>query len=78
MKNWILKSNRWYDNLPEPKRTLFFLIVILGSLALFQFVFYLLKHETIYGFLLWVMIFAGWRVSCIFINWYQDYKNGTL
>lgn len=37
MRNPITQSNEWYDNLPEPKRILFFLIVIWGSLVVVQY-----------------------------------------
>lgn len=63
MKNFILKTNKWYDNLPEPKRSLFFLIVIMGSLIAVQYLTY--AKNYIWAFPLWATIICSWR--CIYM-----------
>ena len=46
MKNWIIKSNDWYDSLPEPKRSLFFLAFIMSTLLVAQY-FMIVKVNSI-------------------------------
>ncbi len=71
MKNIIIRSNEWYDNLPEMSRLLFFLLVIVGSdLALIIF------FGTV-GFFIWLSIFMTWRFGAVLINWYEWYTKGA-
>ncbi len=76
MKKLITKSNEWYDNLPELKRLLFFLIVIMGSLILTMCIFYILNF--VWSFIIWASILAFWRCGYIFIKWYDWYKNNEF
>ena len=74
MKKLIIKSNKWYDNLPEPKRTLFFLIVILGSLIVSECISVYVSNNIFWGFIIWNVVFCSWRISYVFIDWIDDYK----
>jgi len=74
MKQLIIKSNEWYDNLPEPKRTLFFFITIVGSLLVMECINYCISKNVIFAFLIWILLFCSWRVSYIFIDWIDWYK----
>lgn len=71
MKNWIVKSNEWYDNLPEIKRDLFFLIVIMGSLLIAQY--FMIVEDFIWAFPIWAFFISFWRISYVFYLW----KNNT-
>ena len=73
MKKIIVKSNKWYDNLSEPKRTLFFLIAIMGSMIFAQYLMY--EKNFMWAFPIWALFFSFWRCGYIFINWYEWYKN---
>lgn len=66
IKNFIIKSNTWYDNLPEPKRSLFFFIVILGSLIFTQYLFYV--KNMYWTFPTWALIVSIWRTLPIFLK----------
>lgn len=71
MKNFIIKSNEWYDNLPEPKRTYFFLIVVL---------FVLIAQISLINNFLWIWMafivtIVFWRISYTIINLIKDIKN---
>jgi len=65
MKNFIIKSNEWYDNLPEPKRTYFFLIVV--------FLVFIAQICLINNFLwIWMAFIVSivfWRISYVLFNW---------
>lgn len=65
MKNWIVKSNRWYDNLPDTKRFLFFLFVVMGSYTVVQLV---IVPYCILAFPIWVLLLMSWRMSYIFLK----------
>ncbi len=56
MKKLIIKSNEWYDNLPEIKRFMFFFFVIAGC-NFCSLVFFGYK-----GYCIWLIIFMIWRV----------------
>ena len=30
--------------------------------------------KTFFGFIIWVVVFTGWRISYMFIDWTQEYK----
>ena len=68
----IVKTNKWYDNLPEIKRLLFFLVVIMGSLIVTQYFMYALNF--IWAFPIWAGIICFWRCGYVFINWIEWYK----
>jgi hypothetical protein len=72
MKKLIIKSNEWYDNLPEPKRTFFFLIVIMSTMLFAQYL--TVCGKFIWAFPIWCTVFIVWRASPTFINWYEWYK----
>lgn len=72
-KRIIVKSNNWYDNLPEMERTIFFLVVILAPLLV---VLYLsaTNEKVIWGLPIWAFLFCTWRISKVIYNWIDDYK----
>lgn len=72
MRKLIIQSNEWYDNLPEPKRSLFFLIVIFGSLVVAEY-FSIIKG-FIWAFPIWAVIFSLWRLTYIFSQIKNDKK----
>ena len=72
MKNPIVRSNEWYDNLPEPKRGIFFLLAIFGTFVITQILAYVL--DLWYFLPIWMIIVSFWRVSYIFILARNDYK----
>jgi len=60
IKNIIIKSNVWFDNLNEITRLFMFLnIWIIGSLS---FIFLIDK----YGIVIWLCLFMFWRMIYIF------------
>ena len=59
MKKYWIQSNEWYDNLTEPKRDLFFLIVVLGSLLGVQYLTYV--HDVIWAFPIWAFVLWLYR-----------------
>lgn len=73
MRKVIIRINKWYDSLPDPKRSLFFLIFVVGSLILTQYLTY--AQGSIWAFPIWASSMALFRVSYVFINWFDDYKN---
>jgi len=76
MKNIIIKSNEWYDDLSEMKRLSFFLIVIMGSLVIVQYL--MSGKNSVWSFPIWASFIAFWRCGYIFIQWYESYKNDRL
>lgn len=60
MKKIIIKSNGWYDDLPDSKRTSFFLIFIVGTFFIVQICAY------VFGLILllpmWLIIISLWRL----------------
>jgi len=73
MKKFIIRTNKWYDNLPELKRFLFFLIVIMGSLFVAQYLMYV--EDFIWAFPIWALLVCFWRIGYVFIQWYENAKN---
>lgn len=65
IKNWIIKSNDWYDNLKEPKRTFFFLGVIFLPLLLIVIIQSI--FQIWYLMIIWMIIFCSWRITRIFL-----------
>ena len=59
MRKFILNSYEWYDNLPEPKRTIFFFIVIGGSLVVAQWL--MVSKIFIWAFPIWATTIFLWR-----------------
>lgn len=72
MKKFIIKSNEWYDDLKEPKRVLFFVVVVMGSLIFAQYLMY--AKNFIWAFPIWALTVSSWRVSYSFIRATEDYK----
>lgn len=67
MKNIIIKSNSWFDTLPDAKRTLFFLVAICGSFLIVQIVSnFILK--TPWPTILWLCGVSSWRLSYFFFK----------
>lgn len=63
MRNPITQSNEWYDNLPELKRDLFFLVFIFGSLLVAE---YLMHVEGfIWAMPIWMVVWSLWRIPYI-------------
>ncbi len=62
MKNWIIKSNKWYDNVKEPKRFLlffFFVCIPIGlANAMVQYGYYWVSLTLILTFTLWRVSYA--------------------
>ncbi len=66
MINLIIKSNKWYDNLSEIKRLLFFIIVIMGSLIFVQYLSYV--KDIMWAFPIWALVILIWRGVAIFLS----------
>ena len=66
MRNPIKQSNEWYDNLPSLKRDLFFLVFVLGSLIVSQFLTY--AKDCIWAFPIWATTWTLWRVPYMLIQ----------
>lgn len=66
MKKLIIKTNRWYDNLPEPKRILFFLIFIMGTLIIAEYIMYF--TVCYFAIAIWAFVIGLWRLTYFFIN----------
>lgn len=69
MKRLIIKTNQWYDNLPDGKRTGFFLFFVLGSLIVAQYFTYV--ENFVWAFPIWAFVICFWRVGYVF-DWYSD------
>ena len=63
MRNTITQSNEWYDNLPELKRDLFFLVFIFGSLLIAQFLMYV--EDFIWALPIWMVVWSSWRLPYV-------------
>lgn len=72
MKKLIVKTNQWYENLSDMKRLTFFLIVIMGSMIVSQYLTY--EKNSIWAFLIWAGTLCSWRCGYVFINWHEWYK----
>ena len=72
IKRLIVKSNEWYDNLSETKRTAFFVFVILGAYIGLMFLMH--QYKAVYPFLIWSVTFFTWRFSYTLIKWFEWYK----
>ena len=66
MKKLIIKSNKWYDNLPDGKRLGFFLVFILGSLIATQYFMYV--KNVVWAFPVWAGVICFWRLTYFYIN----------
>lgn len=65
IKDWIIKSNDWYDDLKQNKRTLFFLgAIFLPSLliVIIQSIF-----NIWYLLIIWIVILSFWRITRLFL-----------
>ena len=56
MKNWIIKSNEWYDNIVEPKRFLLMIFVVLMIIIISHYFF-------VFLFPIFALIVVLWRDS---------------
>ncbi len=72
MKSVIIKTNEWYDNLPEGKRFLFFLVVIMGTSIVTQYL--MICQKFFWAFPIWVIVFCFWRIVYVFFDWRDKYK----
>lgn len=68
MKNFIIKSNEWYDDLPELKRFLFFLLFLVGGLLVCEF---FLSLDNPWPFVIWTSCLTFWRMSYTFIKAFE-------
>lgn len=66
IKNLIIKTNNWYDNLNELPRFIFFLFVIMGSFIVAMIS--MQEYNFIWALPTWFLIFCLWRVSYVFIR----------
>lgn len=66
MKNFIIKSNEWYDDLPEPKRFLLFLIIVCGGVCISNYLLYATNNP--WPFVIWTLSLVLWRMSYSFIK----------
>ena len=77
MKNWIIKSNQWYENLPEKKGSIFYLCLV--------FIPYILLNIILIGFIptisplvctlscgSWIILVTLWRVLYDIIKFYDS------
>lgn len=69
MKNFIIKSNEWYDDLPEPKRFLFFLIIVCGGVCISNYLLYVTNNP--WPFAIWTLSLVLWRISYSFIKVFE-------
>lgn len=60
----IYSLNEWYDDLEEPKRFLYFLLIIGGSNVLTQILVYC--YDMWYVFPIWVIVMVILRVFYVF------------
>jgi hypothetical protein len=60
----IYSSNEWYDDLPDGKRELFFVFVILGTLAITQTLVFC--YDIWYALPIWYVTFFLWRLPYMF------------
>ena len=65
MVEWIIKSNEWYDKLPELKRAIFFFLVILGPILVAQYISMKIAFP--------ITIFVFWRISYVIIQWRKEF-----
>jgi hypothetical protein len=71
----IIKANSWYDNLAEPKRTLFFFFVLAPLLFGTQFLLTTFLGNVGYIYwALWIMLVVIFRMVPIFV----DIKNKNV
>lgn len=66
MKKLIIKSNEWYDNLPEPKRTIFFFAAIMAPFLITNVITTTTKHW--WAFPVCVVVFMVWRLGYVLIQ----------
>ncbi len=60
----IYSSNAWYDDLPDGKREAFFVLVVMGTLAIAQILMYC--YDIWYGVPIWTVTFLLWRLPYMF------------
>lgn len=60
MRNFITKTNEWYDNLPTTKREIFFVTVVMGTLLISEIALWV--YNILWLLPLWVLIMGGWRL----------------
>jgi hypothetical protein len=75
----IYSSNEWYDDLADGKRELFFVLVIMGTLAVAQILMYC--YDIWYGVPIWAGVFLLWRMPYMLRpkkKIYYDIETGGL
>ena len=71
----IVKANRWYDNLTEVKRAIFFLLVIMTFINM-PYIIEVISPGTLSDrqlVLIWatgVFLFTSFRMVAVFNSWY--------
>jgi hypothetical protein len=73
MRKLIIQSNEWYDNLIPTKRLLFFVVVIMGTLMIAEYLMYI--YDFIWAIPIWFLMFFIWRCGYNFIMWRTWYNN---
>jgi len=79
MRKFIVKTNEWYDNLKEPKRSIMFLVFIMSTLLIAQYFMVVCGNPWI--FVGWTIVLISWRMSYSwlkFTKWYKKtYEDST-
>ena len=75
----IVKANRWYDNLTDLKRTIFFFGVIMTFINT-PYIIEVISPNTLNDrqlVLMWatgVFLFTSFRMVAVFNSWKEEYK----
>ena len=69
----IVKSNIWYDNLPEPHRTIYGLGGLILTLIAAKMIDYIWMNKAPWAFIIWASVVAAWRCTSVFYHWRKDY-----
>lgn len=72
MKKLIIKSNKWYDNLPEIKRDIIF-VCILFVIIITDYISNII--DLFWLFPLSVFLIVFWRIAYILINEFDNESN---
>ena len=84
MRKFIIKSNEWYDSLPDLKRLLFFLLFVAGGTFAAQY--FITSQKLLDVYPIWVSIkyfclcvcfwCIGWCIGYSLIRWWDWRKEG--
>jgi len=76
MKNIIIKTNKWYDNLSDGKRLFFFLFIIMSTMLFTQYL--TISRKFFWAFPIWIIVFLYWRISYFYIDLKESYKKRAV